>query len=141
MRSMSNRQPGPRSGKHQCRFTHLLLCAALACSPLTLDAVAGVAETAAPNGERGSQEPAENTRPASSNRQPPPGLNRPDRNAASSVLKCWQKGELILHEIDWKPAPGFLNAAAGMSFVSKQKQHSKMHWLELGETFCVIRSM
>jgi hypothetical protein len=60
-----------------------------------------------------------------------------DRNARDAELKCWQHGQLIYQDVDWRtgarPLPGpVLNSPTG--------RYGRLQLSDFGETFCILKS-
>ncbi len=83
---------------------------------------------------------AERQRPAG-NRQPTPGVaNQSSGQADGSVIKCWQKGTLLLEEQGWSLLQSEGRRVAQAEFARQGKGDARMYWINLGETFCFMKT-
>ena len=119
----------------------LCLVAVLSCtsaySGITeLDVVGPLAVSAEPEGEG----PTERQRPGGT-REPTPGTAATTSGQAErSVIKCWQKGTLLLQEEGWSLVETGGRRAAQVEFQKPGNGDPRMYWINLGETFCFMKS-
>jgi len=136
LKSKLNRYQASRSA-----IRPLTLVIALSSVAVPLSVFGGVSESIEGSVQNSGGELTDALRPASK-RQTPPGLLQIKKSDTTlSDLKCWQKGKLIFHEIDWVPTTGIFSVMQSTTFTNKKTRYTKMHWIELGETFCIIRSI
>jgi len=77
-------------------------------------------------------------------RQRPPGdselpmtQNNSKSPTASSVIKCWQYGRLIVDERNWQAAR--VETPESAAFRSESGSYNKLKLLHFGDTFCLMK--
>ena len=82
-------------------------------------------------------EPAEERQRPPGDRELPATQNGAKHYEASSVIKCWQYGRLIVDERDWKPSRE--NIPGSTIFHSQNGRYSKLRLLHFGDAFCLMK--
>jgi F0F1-type ATP synthase membrane subunit c/vacuolar-type H+-ATPase subunit K len=57
-----------------------------------------------------------------------------------SMLKCWQKGQLLFEEKNWRPTAKSLAALPGPVLQSTDGRFDTLHLANFGETFCFLKT-
>ncbi|MCB1787528.1 MAG: hypothetical protein H6953_06740 [Chromatiaceae bacterium] len=73
---------------------------------------------------------------ASGKQELPTSVDKSQRNASDSVIRCWQNGRLIVDERDWKTRG---NDLSGPELYSNSGKHGKLRLMQFGETFCALK--
>jgi hypothetical protein len=132
---------GPRRLKKYCSLS-LSLCLVALLTPIV--AYTGITKLDLIDYAAGAAEPGarvpERQRPAG-DREPTPGTKTTSAGQADrSVIKCWQKGTLLLEEKGWKLVAPEGQRVAHAEFQRPGNGDTHMYWINLGETFCFMKS-
>lgn len=112
--------------------TTRVLLPALALGLICASAQAGVAKSA----QSEQVEAIAERKRMPSNKELPTSSDRSDRNQSISVLRCWQNGQLIFDERDWKTKGG---GTAGLDLYKSKGRHRSLRLMQFGETFCALK--
>jgi len=71
-----------------------------------------------------------------SNEELPTSMRRSQRNQSQSILRCWQNGQLIFDERNWRTRGG---GAPGLDLYSNDGRFRGLRLMQFGETFCALQ--
>jgi hypothetical protein len=104
----------------------------------SLPAVAGLASPAP--GALAPQQGSRDERPRPADDRSPSGAAGDDAAGAGTVLKCWQKGNLIFSEQNWRLTPQSLAGLSGPVFRSGGGAYGTLYLANFGDTFCFLKA-
>lgn len=66
----------------------------------------------------------------------PPSIRRNPGKQSLSILRCWQNGELIFDERNWRTRVG---STPGLDLYSDDGRFRGLRLMQFGETFCTLQ--